>query len=81
MEIKVLGTGCCSACGELYGLMQKKVKELGIEATVTKSDDIMEIMSAGVMSTPAVLIDGKVVHAGGLPKESDIEKWLKDYNL
>lgn len=76
MEIKVLGTGCCSACGELYGIMQKKVKELGIEATVIKSDDMMEIMAAGVMSTPAVIIDGKVVHAGGLPKEKEIDSWF-----
>lgn len=81
MKITVLGTGCCSACGELYGIMQRKVKELGIEATVTKSDDIMEIAAAGVMSTPAVVIDGKVVHSGGLPKESDIEEWLKAYKL
>lgn len=76
MEIKILGAGCCSACGELHKIIAKKVSDLGIDAVIIKSDDIMEIMAAGVVSTPAIVIDGKVVHAGGLPKEKDIDSWF-----
>ncbi len=76
-QIKILGTGCCSACGELHKLVAKKAGELGADVVITKSDDMMEIIATGVMSTPAVIIDGKIVHAGGLPKEVDIESWLK----
>ena len=76
-QIKILGIGCCSACGQLHKLVAKKAQELNADVVITKSDDMMEIVASGVMSTPAIIIDGKVVHAGGLPKENDIEQWLK----
>lgn len=77
IQIKILGTGCCSACSDLHQMVARKISEMGLDAVIIKSDDIMELAKAGVMSTPAVVIEGKVVHAGGLPKEADIDKWFK----
>lgn len=75
MEIAVLGTGC-SKCKTLYERVKKVVKENQSPATINKIEDISEIMKFGVMSTPAVVIDGTVVMQGGLPKESEIEEWI-----
>ena len=61
--IKVLGPGC-------------KAREMGVDLQVEKVTDIAAIMGYGVMSTPGVVVDGKVVHAGGLPKPDAIEGWL-----
>lgn len=75
MEIAVLGAGC-SKCKTLYERVKKVVEENQSTAIVTKIEDINEIMKFGVMSTPAVVIDGTVVMQGGLPKESEIKEWL-----
>ncbi len=77
MEIKILGTGCCSNCATLYNMVKEKADELKSTATITKSDDINDIIASGVMSTPAVIIDGQTVHAGGMPSMEEIENWLK----
>ncbi|MFI3294910.1 MAG: thioredoxin family protein [Rikenellaceae bacterium] len=63
MEIKVLGTGCAS-CKALEKTVSEVVKEMNLEATVEKVEDIMEIMSYNVMATPALVIDKKVVSTG-----------------
>ncbi|HBL71741.1 MAG TPA: thioredoxin family protein, partial [Bacteroidales bacterium] len=60
MEIKVLGTGC-PKCKTLEKVTREAVAETGLNATVTKVEDITEIMNAGVMMTPALIIDGKIV--------------------
>jgi small redox-active disulfide protein 2 len=75
MQIKVLGTGCCS-CGTTIKLIEQVAKEKGVAVDLQKVDDLQQIMSYGVMSTPGVVIDGKVVHAGGTPGREKIEKWL-----
>jgi small redox-active disulfide protein 2 len=75
MEIAVLGTGC-SKCKTLYERVKKVVEENQRSATVKKIEDITEIMKFGVMSTPAVVIDGMIVMQGGLPKESEIKEWI-----
>ncbi len=75
-QIKVLGTGCCSNCSQLHKTISQVAQEMQADVVITKSDDIMEIVAAGVMSTPAVVIDGKVVHAGGMPSIEDIKQWL-----
>ncbi|MDD4515878.1 arsenite methyltransferase [Massilibacteroides sp.] len=75
MEIAILGTGC-NKCKTLYERVQNVVGETQSTATVKKIEDITEIMRFGVMSTPAVVIDGTVVMQGGLPKESEIKEWL-----
>lgn len=66
MVIKVLGSGCAN-CTRLEALTRQAVEQLGAEAQVEKVTDIGQIMSYGVMSTPALVIDEKVVLAGGVP--------------
>ncbi len=75
MEIAVLGTGC-SKCKTLYERVKKVVEENQSSATVSKIEDISEIIKFGVRLTPAVVIDGTIVIQGVLPKESEIKGWL-----
>lgn len=75
MEIKILGTGC-PKCKAIEKATRDFVERNGIDATVTKVDDIMEIMSYGVMVTPAIVIDGKVVVKGRVPSEIEIAKFI-----
>jgi small redox-active disulfide protein 2 len=74
-DIKVLGTGC-SNCKSTVSLIEQIAQTKGIEITLQKIEDIQDIMAYGVMSTPAVVIDGKVVHAGGVPSRDKIEQLL-----
>lgn len=75
MEIKVLGTGC-SNCKNTIALIEQVAREKGAAITLAKVEELRDIMSYGVMSTPGVVIDGKVVHAGGVPSRDKIEKWF-----
>lgn len=75
MEIKVLGPGCAK-CKSTYHVIEKVLKENQVEATLTKVDDIMEIMSYNVMTTPAVVVDGVVKIKGQVPTEGDVKKIL-----
>jgi len=75
MEIKVLGTGCAK-CNSLEKATREAVNKTGINATITKVDDIVEIMQSGVMTTPALVIDGKVVVKGKVPSVDEISKLL-----
>jgi small redox-active disulfide protein 2 len=74
-NIKVLGTGCAN-CKTTLKLIDEAAKEKGIEIQLEKIEDIQSIMSYGVMSTPGVVVDGKVVHAGGVPSRDKIAGWL-----
>lgn len=73
--IKVLGTGCAN-CRSTIALVEAVAREKGIEVALEKIEDLQQIMGYGVMSTPGVVIDGKVVHAGGVPARSKVEGWL-----
>ncbi len=73
--VKVLGTGC-NSCKVTVKLFQDVAQALGADVTVEKVEEIRDIMAYGVMSTPGVVIDGKVVHAGGIPARSKVEGWL-----
>jgi len=75
MEIKVLGTGC-PKCKTLEKTTREVVSELGIDANISKVEDIMDIMSYGIMSTPALVIDGKVVVKGRVPSLNEIKEIL-----
>ncbi len=75
-NIKILGS-CNCQCKSAYEVVEKAIKENGLEATVTTETDIMELMKYGIMSTPAIVIDGKVVFVGGTPSSDDIKKWFE----
>ena len=75
MLIKVLGSGCTN-CKKLEENTKKAVKSLGINATIEKVTDIKDIMSFGVMKTPALVVDGKVKIMGRVPSPDDIKKYL-----
>ncbi len=76
MEIKVCGPGCAS-CEKVRKTVEAAVAAKGVEATVTKVTDFQEIAQLGIFSTPAVVIDGKVKSVGRVPKQSEIEAWIK----
>ena len=75
-DIKVLGTGCCGSCTTTVALIEQVAQAKGVAVNLQKIEDLREVMSHGIMSTPGVVIDGKVVHAGGVPSRAKIEQWL-----
>jgi small redox-active disulfide protein 2 len=75
MDIKVLGTGCAN-CRATIALIEQVARARGVPVTLGKVEELRDIMGYGVMSTPGVVIDGKVVHAGGIPSRDKVEKWL-----
>jgi small redox-active disulfide protein 2 len=75
MDIKVLGTGCAN-CKTTLRLIEEAAKAKGVAITLGKVEELREIMGYGVMSTPGVVIDGKVVHAGGVPSRDKVDQWL-----
>jgi small redox-active disulfide protein 2 len=75
MEIKVLGTGC-PKCKSLEKVTREAVEQAGIDANVSKVEDIVEIMNYGVMVTPALVINGKVVMKGRVPSVEEIKSLI-----
>lgn len=75
MEIKVLGTGCAK-CKKLEQMTRDMVAELGIDANIEKEEDIYKIMQFGVMTTPAIVVDGEVVLKGKLPSTNELKEIL-----
>ncbi len=75
MDIKVLGTGCAN-CKNTLALIDQVARDKGVAITLSKVEDLQGIMGYGVMSTPGVVIDGKVVHAGGVPSRDKVTQWL-----
>ena len=74
-DIKVLGTGCAN-CRNTIALIEEVATEKGVAITLSKVEELPEIMRYGVMSTPGVVVDGKVVHAGGVPERAKVAGWL-----
>ena len=74
-NIKVLGPGC-KRCVATADLVQEQADRLGVAVSIEKVTDYAAIAGFGIVSTPGVVIDGKVIHAGGLPKAEDVAKWL-----
>ena len=76
MQIKVIGTGCYK-CDKLYGNTQEALTELGIEAQLEKVEDLLEIVKLGVMTSPSLMIDGKLVVSGQVVSKDKIKKLLR----
>ena len=74
-NIKVLGTGCTN-CKTVAKLIAAVAEEKGIAIELEKVEEIREIMSFGILSTPGVVVDGQVVHSGGIPSRDKIAQWL-----
>ncbi len=74
-HIKVLGTGCAN-CKSTMKLIADIALEKGVDIQLEKTEEIQDIMAYGVMSTPGVVIDEKVVHAGGIPSRDKISGWF-----
>jgi len=75
MDIKILGTGC-PKCKSLENITREVVAKNGIDATISKVEDIMEIMKYGVMTTPALVVNGKVEIKGRVPSAEEIKQVL-----
>ena len=75
-DVKVLGPGC-KRCETTADMVKAEAAKLGIDVKVEKVTDYAEIAKFGIASTPGIVVDGKVVHAGGLPKQDAIGAWLK----
>lgn len=76
MIIKVIGTGC-DKCDKLYKSVMQAVEETGVEATVEKVEDLMEIVKLGVMTSPALMMNGKMISAGRVMKKDEVKKYIQ----
>jgi small redox-active disulfide protein 2 len=76
MEIKILGGGCAK-CKRLEAITREVIDELGLQAEITKVTTMPEIMAYDVMSTPALVVDEKVLSSGRIPEKDEIRNWLK----
>ena len=74
-NVKVLGTGCRN-CQVTYRLIDEVARAKGVAIELEKVEKIDEIMRLGVLLTPGVIVDGKIVHSGGVPDRKKIESWV-----
>lgn len=75
MKIEILGMGCAK-CKQLMANTEKAVKDAGVQAEVVKVEDMNQIVGYGIMTTPALVVDGKVVSAGKLLSADEIVKFI-----
>ena len=75
-EIKVLGSGC-SKCRSTIGVIERTARASGVDVEIIKVENSDEIKRTGVKATPAVMIDGRLVHSGGIPSHEEVQTWLK----
>lgn len=78
MDIKVIGSGCPD-CDQLHANTLDALSELGLEATVTKVGDLLEIVKLGVLSAPSLMVEGKLVVAGKVATRKEIVKILNQF--
>ena len=76
MKIEILGTGC-PKCKALEANARSAIAELGIDADIVKITDIAKIVEYGVMSTPAIVVDGEVKASGRIAEVEEIRKWVR----
>ena len=79
MEIKILGGGC-PKCERLEAVTREVVEEMGVAATFTKVKTMPEIMAYDIMTTPALVIDEKVMSSGRIPSKDEIKEWIAGIN-
>ena len=77
MEVKILGGGCPN-CERLESVTRSVVEELGLDATFVKVKSMPEIMAYDIMSTPALVVNEKVLSYGRIPKREEIKAWLEE---
>jgi small redox-active disulfide protein 2 len=77
MDIKVLGPGC-ARCHDLEKRVRRALEELKAEATVEKISDIKKIIEYRIMSTPGLVINGKVIASGRVPALDEIKSWIRE---
>ena len=75
MEVKVLGPGCAK-CKTTYNVIEKVIKENKLDVTLTKIDDIVEMMNYNILSTPAIVVEGEVIIKGRVPSEHEVKTLL-----
>ncbi|MGC9490416.1 MAG: thioredoxin family protein [Thermovirgaceae bacterium] len=76
MKIQILGTGC-PKCKKLAALAEEAAKELGISYEIEKVDDVNDIIAFGVMTTPGLAVDGRVLTSGKVPSAAEVKKLLQ----
>lgn len=76
MKVEVLGSGCAN-CRNTAALIAEVAAQAGVSIDLAKVEDMQAIVGYGVLTTPAVVVDGKVVHAGGIPRREAVVEWLK----
>lgn len=74
-DVKVLGTGCRN-CHNTQAMIEEVAKARGVEIRLEKVDQIADILRWGILATPGVVIDGQVVHSGGIPDRRKVEGWF-----
>ena len=77
MKVEVLGSGCAN-CRSTVALIERIAAGHGKSIELVKVEDFKQIAGYGVMSTPGVVIDGRLVHAGGVPREDQVRDWFSD---
>jgi len=75
MEIKILGPGC-PKCQQTEKIVREAVQESGVDASVVKVTNILEISSYGVFGTPAVVVNGEVKSVGKIPSKQEVKAWI-----
>ncbi|MFP4065681.1 MAG: thioredoxin family protein [Bacteroidales bacterium] len=78
MEIKILGSGCAK-CKKLAGITEEAIRDIGLQANITKVEDMMDIMSYGVVRTPALIINEKVILSGRVPSLEELKELISQH--
>jgi small redox-active disulfide protein 2 len=76
LNVKVLGSGCAN-CRNTVKLLETVAREKSVEIQLEKVEELQDIMRYGILSTPGVVVEGKVVHSGGVPSRQKVEGWLQ----
>ena len=76
MEIKICGPGCAN-CTKAENIVKEAVAEAGIDAEIHKITDFAEMAKLGVLSTPAIIVNGKIMCVGKVPSKKEVIQWLK----